>query len=976
MHKKGAFMTAESTTSSLLSQAPAPPDRNKIVVQGAREHNLKDLNVTLPKKSLVVFTGPSGSGKSSLAFDTIYAEGRRRYVESLSTYARQFLGQMDKPDFDLITGLSPTISIEQKTTSNNPRSTIGTITEIYDHMRVLWSKLGEQRCHECGEPISALTADAIVSQLTSLPERTKLMLLAPKVRNRKGEFKDLFDKMRKHGFVRARIDGELVDLEGLEKLKKTYKHDIDIVIDRVIVKPSATERIKESVELALREGEGGMVAVVYDGSEAADERLYSTERACLACGIAFPEVTHQSFSFNSPVGCCPECRGIGSTPQISPDVLVLEPGSSIEEGAIEAIGKKPGFEAASDTNRRVKKFPHKETTDPIWEALEECAQKMDLSLGTPWEDFSTADRNYLLYGSTKGRRKRTRGWAGVIPLLEKAHKKTKTSATREFLGEFIVRQPCESCDGARLRPESRAVFFQGEGISTITSLPIDRARAFFDNIELEGDAALIGTELIKEISDRLAFLENVGLQYLDLNRSANTLSGGESQRIRLASQLGSELSGILYILDEPSIGLHQRDNERLLETLHDLRDRGNSVLVVEHDRDTMEAADYILDFGPGAGRFGGEIVARGDYDTICAAHGTVTGDYLSGRREIEVPKERRPIDGDALVIKGASANNLRGIDVSIPKGCFVCVTGVSGAGKSTLVNDILYPAIARRVYHKHRTVGAHEAIEGIELFDKIIEIDQKPIGRTPRSNPATYTKVFDNIRELFAGLPESKMYGFKKGRFSFNVAGGRCEECKGDGSIKVEMSFLSDVYVPCEVCMGKRFNAPTLRVTYRGHTIADVLDLSIAEAAELFSAHPKISRVMDTLLDVGLDYIKLGQPSPTLSGGEAQRIKLSRELAKIATGDTLYILDEPSTGLHFEDIRKLLDVINRLVDAGNTVVVIEHNMDIIKCADAVIDLGPEGGEHGGQLVAWGTPEQVAQVTESETGRFLAKELSR
>ncbi len=936
--------------------------KKHLIIEGAREHNLKNLSLSLPKKSLVVFTGPSGSGKSSLAFDTIYAEGRRRYVESLSTYARQFLGQMDKPDFDMIQGLSPTISIEQKTTGNNPRSTVGTITEIYDHMRVLWSKLGEQHCHQCGSPVASLSSDAITARLLELPERTKLMLLAPQVRNRKGEFKDLFTSMRKQGFVRARIDGEILDLDGVDKLKKTYKHDIDIVIDRLIVKPEARERMEESVRLALQHGSGSLIAVTYEGKTPI-EHLYSTQRTCVTCNIAFTELTHQSFSFNSPLGMCMTCRGIGIQKQISPDLLIIDDTLSVEQGVLTALGKDP---AAEDN----KKFPHKTAVKPIWKALKTAADKHDLALDVPWKDLTDDDRNMILFGSKRGRRKSPRGYKGVVHYVEDAIKSSKKAATRDFFKEFIEHKTCESCDGARLRPESRAVLFAGHSITEASEASIDRARDMFEGIELEGDEALIGQELIKEIHDRLIFLENVGLQYLNLNRAATTLSGGESQRIRLASQLGSELSGILYVLDEPSIGLHQRDNLRLLDTLRDLRDRGNSVIVVEHDRDTMEIADYIVDFGPGAGRFGGDIVAQGTFDEICNTPESLTGDYLADRKTIPVPKTRRPSDGEALVIRGARAHNLKNIDVRIPKGCFVCVTGVSGAGKSTLINDILYPAVARHVFFKHRSTGDHDGIDNLEIFDKVIEIDQKPIGRTPRSNPSTYTKLFDEIRNLFASLPESKIYGFNKGRFSFNVAGGRCEECLGAGVKKIEMNFLADVYVPCDVCLGKRFNTPTLRVTYRGHTIADVLDMSIGDAAELFSAHPKLSRILQTLLDVGLDYVKLGQPSTTLSGGEAQRIKLSRELAKVATGDTLYILDEPSTGLHFEDIYKLLQVVDRLVDAGNTVVMIEHNLDMIKYADHVIDIGPEGGDAGGHLVAAGTPEEVAKKRKSHTGKYL------
>jgi excinuclease ABC subunit A len=933
-------------------------------------HNLQNVDLTLPKRALVVFTGPSGSGKSSLAFDTIYSEGRRRYVESLSTYARQFLGQMEKPDVDLITGLSPTISIEQKTTSNSPRSTVGTITEIYDHMRVLWSKLGVQHCYECGEVVQAKSPDAIVEEVLELPARTKFMLLAPMVRQRKGEFKDLFEKLRRQGFGRVRVDGEILDLDDMEKVPKSYRHDIDVVIDRLIMKESVHTRVAESVRLALRTSPEEACVLYFPSrgnEDEGEERLLSARRSC--CGIAYPELTHQSFSFNSPMGMCPTCKGLGYLPQAEEDLIVGDAALSIKQGALLALG--PGPRTALG-----RKFKDKEAVKEPWKGLEDVAEKMAMDLDIPWAEMSDADHNYVLYGSTRGRRKRATGYKGVVHYIERGAKKGRTAAIRNFFGEFIAPHTCPDCQGARLRPESRAVRFLEMPMEDATSRSVTSTRGFFEEVELEGVEARIGAEVVREIAERMRFLENVGLGYLSLNRAANTLSGGESQRIRLASQLGSELSGVLYVLDEPSIGLHQRDNRDLIATLCGLRDRGNSVIVVEHDRDTMEAADYLVDFGPGAGRLGGQIVAEGTFQDMTEREGSITGDYLAGRRAIEVPAERRPSGGDALVITGAAANNLKGVDVRIPKGCFVCVTGVSGAGKSTLVNDILYPALARHLYTKHRSIGAHEAITGLDLFDKVIEIDQKPIGRTPRSNPATYTKVFDLIRSTFAGLPESKMYGFNKGRFSFNVAGGRCEECKGDGYMKVEMSFLADVYVRCEACQGKRFNDATLRVTYRGHTISDVLDMSIKDAHELFSAHPKIARSLQTLLDVGLDYIKLGQPSPTLSGGEAQRIKLSRELSKVATGDTLYILDEPSTGLHFDDIRKLLEVINRLVDAGNTVVMIEHNLDLIKCADVVVDLGPEGGEAGGHVVAWGTPEEVAEVPGSYTGQFLREELDR
>lgn len=940
-----------------------------IKIFGARVHNLQNLTLTLPKRQLVVFTGPSGSGKSSLAFDTIYAEGRRRYVESLSTYARQFLGQMDKPDVDQLQGLSPTISIEQKTTSNNPRSTVGTITEIYDHLRVLYAKLGHQHCHECGSPVSAMSEEAIMDQVLSLPDRTKLMILAPVVRNRKGEFKDLFEQLRKQGYARARIDGEELDLGDVVKLAKTYKHDIDVIVDRIVVKQGINNRVRESVRAALRLSQGSCLLLTPDHEP--QERLLSIARTCHQCGIAFPELTHQSFSFNSPLGMCDHCKGLGTLPQVAESMLVVDPSLSVAQGAIVAIGPLP-------SSAEGKKFSHAKAVKATWKALLEASEKLAIDLHKPWEALTTQDRNYILYGHTQGRKKRPQGYAGIIADIEVGASEATTTATRGFFGEFMLPSPCPECHGHRLRPESAAVRFKARTLTELNALSIEQVDHFFrEEVQLEeGNEALIGQELLKEIQDRLGFLTNVGLHYLSLGRSADTLSGGESQRIRLASQLGSELSGILYVLDEPSIGLHQRDNRSLIGALMRLRDRGNSVIVVEHDRDTMEAADHIVDFGPGAGRRGGQIVAQGTPAQIKANQGTITGDYLAGRRHIPIPAQRRPIDGPALTIRGARANNLKGVDLRVPKGCFLCITGVSGAGKSTLINDLLVPAVARHVYFKHRAVANHDAIEGLELFDKLIEIDQQPIGRTPRSNPATYTKVFDDIRDLFASLPEAKMYGFNKSRFSFNVAGGRCEECGGDGVKKVEMSFLADVYVRCEVCQGRRFNDATLRVAYKARNIADVLDMTIAEAHNLFSAYPKVARKLQTLLDVGLDYIKLGQPSTTLSGGEAQRIKLSRELAKIATGDTLYVLDEPSTGLHFEDIRKLLEVIDKLVEAGNTVVMIEHNLDIIKCADMVVDMGPEGGVHGGKIIAQGTPEEVAKNKKSFTGQYLAEELAR
>jgi excinuclease ABC subunit A len=935
-------------------------DRPCVVIHGAREHNLQNLELAVPKRKLVVVTGPSGSGKSSLAFDTIYAEGRRRYIESLSTYARQFLGQLEKPDFDQITGLSPTISIEQKTSTNNPRSTVGTVTEIHDHLRVLWARLGQQFCHQCGRPVTTMSRDSIIGGVLTMDEGTKFMVLAPLVRNRKGEYKDLFDDLRQQGFVRARIDGDIVALEGLEKVELNKKHDIDVVVDRLVARPGKQARIAESIELALTTADGKCIIAVPDEDR---ERLYSTQRACTHCDIAFPELTQQSFSFNSPLGMCKSCQGIGTTPQVEGTSIVIDPTKSVNEGALEAIGPDP-------STRDGERFNHAESVEDVWKLLAQTARARKIDLDKSWGELTSDEREILLYGPPEKDKDSYKGFAGVVDFVAQAHKDARKKSTRDFFAEFIEPATCPDCEGTRLRPESRAVRFQGKTLAEINARGIDSARGFFEDVELEGREAKIGAELVAEITERLGFLLDVGLSYLTLDRAAQTLSGGESQRIRLASQLGSELSGILYVLDEPSIGLHARDHRRLLETLRSLRDKGNSVIVVEHDRDTMEHADLIVDFGPGAGRNGGEIVAMGPPDEVKEHGDSLTADYLAGRKHIPVPEQRREPDAPEFRIIGAGHNNLKDIDVAIPTERFVCVTGVSGAGKSSLVNGILHPAIARHVYFKHRSAGAHERLEGLELFDKVIRIDQSPIGRTPRSNPATYTKAFDHIRDLFANLPESRMYGFDKGRFSFNTTDGRCEECKGQGVKQVEMDFLADVYVPCTACMGKRFNETTLRVKYRGHSINDVLDMTIAEAAELFDKHPKISRILQTLLDVGLDYIQVGQPSPTLSGGEAQRVKLSRELAKIATGETLYILDEPSTGLHFDDIRKLLDVVHTLVDAGNTVVMIEHNIDIIKCADWVIDLGPEGGDEGGHLVASGTPEQVAEVDASHTGRFL------
>ncbi len=949
----------------ILPATAAEPDF--IEVRGARQHNLKNLHLQVPKKRLVVFTGPSGSGKSSLAFDTIFAEGQRRYVESLSAYARQFLGQLDKPDFDSIRGLSPTISIDQKTSGNNPRSTVGTITEVYDYLRVLYARVGKQRCHGCGSSVGRMSSAEIVQAVLGLPEGTRFMLLAPIARNRKGEFRDVFEGLLKDGFSRVKIDGEVRELEPGLKLAKHYKHDIDVVIDRLVVKAGVQDRITDSVETALRVGSGVCEVEPVGGGET---QTYSEHLYCHRCAIAFPELTPQSFSFNSPLGMCEACNGLGQTLSIDLERVVPDPKQTLRGGAVAPWGpygateEEPGSSSWS------------------WDIVAAACEHFKIDLDTPWEQLPESQREVLLRGDeatlqVRWKRKRSEGvwetrFEGVMNTLMRRFKETSSEAARESYAAYLAALPCPSCEGTRLRPESRSVHIQGHRITELTRRSVGELAAVFDGLELQGNDAVIGRELCREIASRLRFLLNVGLDYLSLDRQGPSLSGGEMQRIRLASQIGSELSGVLYILDEPSIGLHQRDNARLLETLHHLRDAGNSVIVVEHDQDTMLAADWIVDFGPGAGRQGGEVVFSGPPSSIVAEGTGVTGDYLSGRRQIPVPGARRPGTGEYIVVEGARANNLQGVSARFPLGAFTCVTGVSGAGKSTLVNDILFPAASRAVYPTSEQVpGPHDRITGLERIDKVIEIDQRPIGRTPRSNPSTYTKVFDLIRDVFANLPESRMYGYTKGRFSFNVKGGRCEACQGDGQKKIEMHFLADVYVPCEVCNGRRFNDATLKVRYRGYSIADVLELRIEQALELFEAHPKIRRVLQTLVDVGLDYIQLGQSSTTLSGGEAQRIKLSRELAKVSTGDTLYILDEPSTGLHFDDIRKLLGVVERLVDAGNTVVMIEHNLDIIKTADHLIDLGPEGGARGGHIIAAGTPEEVAAAPGSWTGRFLA-----
>jgi excinuclease ABC subunit A len=933
------------------------PDR--LIIKGARQHNLKNITAEIPKKKLVVFTGVSGSGKSSLAFDTLYAEGQRRYVESLSSYARQFLGQMDKPLYDTIRGLSPTISVDQKSSSHNPRSTVGTVTEIYDYLRVLFARIGKLTCYQCGRAVAEASSQQIVNEIGKLAEGTRFHILAPLVAERKGEHREIIDGARRTGFTRIRVDGEVRSLEGDIRLDKRKKHNLELVVDRLIAKPGIETRLADSVETALRSGEGVLIVSV----EGEADRLFSEHRGCHHCGLGFPDLTPQLFSFNSPQGMCKACNGLGTKAEMDIDLMVPNPKLSINEGAIKPlghVGEKTGWTV---------------------NILHGLAKHYGIDLDKPWSKMTKAEKQPILYGSqgqkvsVKWNSRSARGtlrmrFEGILPALMRRMKETKSERMRKYYAQFLSEKPCSDCEGTRLRPEARAVRIGGKNITDVAGLTIDEAYLFATTVRLSGMDALIGAELMKEIVDRLRFLRDVGLAYLSLDRLAPTLSGGESQRIRLASQIGSELTGVVYILDEPSIGLHPRDNSKLIDALRHLRDIGNSVVVVEHDRETIEAADHVVDFGPGAGVHGGEIVATGSPVEVRHNPRSLTGKYLSGEREIPVPKTRRRAKSKHIEVVGAKENNLKNIDVRIPLGLLVGVTGVSGAGKSTLINHILYPALARELHRSEKHAGAHRAIKGIRYIDKIIDIDQSPIGRTPRSNPATYTKVFDEIRRFFSHLPDARMHGYQPGRFSFNVKGGRCENCQGDGVIRVEMHFLADVYVPCEVCKGRRFNEATLQVRYKKLSIAGVLDLTVSEAAKLFENHPSIRRILETLEEVGLGYIKLGQSSPTLSGGEAQRVKLSRELAKRSTGRTLYILDEPTTGLHFDDIARLLKVLNRLVDAGNTVVVIEHNPDVVKMADHIIDLGPEGGEKGGRVVATGTPEEVAEVSTSYTGRFL------
>ncbi|HYI79271.1 MAG TPA: excinuclease ABC subunit UvrA [Thermoleophilaceae bacterium] len=944
---------------------------DEIVVAGAREHNLKDIDITLPRNALVVITGLSGSGKSSLAFDTIYAEGQRRYVESLSAYARQFLGQMDKPDVDSIEGLSPAISIDQKTTSRNPRSTVGTVTEIYDYLRLLWARIGHPHCFNCGEPIAAQSAEQIVDQVMTFEEGTRFMVEAPVVRGRKGGYGKLFDELRAEGFTRVKVDGTLRRLEESIVLDKRYKHDISIVVDRLVMRHDLRKRLADSIETAVAHAEGmvDIEEIAPDtpsggtGGEEGKVTTYSERFACLNCGTSMPELEPRMFSFNSPHGACPRCTGLGSQMEIDPELIVPDPSLSLSEGAI-----LPWSTSASNYY------------DQMTQAI---AEKWEVDLDTPWEELDEEVRDTFLYGtngdkiyvSYKNRYGRKRSYMtrfeGIVNNLQRRYKETDSEWSREKIEEYMSVRPCPECEGARLRPESLAVKVGGCGIHELTAKSARRSIEWFEELELTETERQIARLILREIDERLRFLDNVGVGYLSLERSAATLSGGEAQRIRLATQIGSSLVGVLYILDEPSIGLHQRDNERLIATLQRLRDLGNTVIVVEHDEGTMLAADHLVDLGPGAGEHGGELVAQGTPKQVMKVKKSATGQFLSGARSIPLPEKRRVPAGE-ITIEGASQHNLRDIDVAIPLGVFCCVTGVSGSGKSTLVNEVLHKAVSNRLHRTKKRPGAHRGIGGLDAVDKIINIDQSPIGRTPRSNPATYTGLFDSIRDLFSKTQEARARGYKPGRFSFNVKGGRCEVCRGDGQIKIEMHFLPDVYVPCEQCDGRRYNRETLEVRFKGKTIADVLGMPVEEALEFFQHIPKIKRRLQALHDVGLDYIRLGQPATTLSGGEAQRVKLATELAKVATGRTLYILDEPTTGLHFADVERLLEMLQRLVDNGNTVVVIEHNLDVIKTSDRIVDMGPEGGEEGGLVVASGTPEQVAATPGSYTGRFLAE----
>ena len=933
-----------------------------LVVKGAREHNLKNIDINIPREKFVVITGLSGSGKSSLAFDTIYAEGQRRYVESLSAYARQFLGLMEKPDVDYIDGLSPAISIEQKTTHKNPRSTVGTVTEIYDYLRLLFARIGHPHCYNCGNPISRQTPQEIVDTILQFPEGSRIQLLAPVVRGRKGEYRELFEEIKREGFIRVRVDGKLRSLDDEIELNKKVKHNIEVVVDRTKVAPKIRQRLTESIETALKLASG---LVIVEHVDEAEERLFSEHFSCRNCNISYEEMEPRMFSFNSPYGACPNCDGLGTKLEIDPRLVVPRQDTSIRNGAILPLGEERG--------------------SWYFEMIISLSKHLGFSLDAPWNEISKKNQNIILYGTgdkkinfklqrEKSKYEFSSRYEGVINNLYRRYRQTRSGAIRDWIEGFMNQVPCPECEGSRLRKETRGVRIHERNISQVTALNIQKAFDFFDSLKLTKREEIIAYQILKEIKSRLGFLLNVGLNYLSLDRSAGTLSGGEAQRIRLATQIGSQLVGVLYVLDEPSIGLHQRDNERLINTLIQLRNLGNTVLVVEHDRETIEQSDYVIDLGPAAGKNGGNVVAAGPPEEVSVNPSSVTGQYLSFSKYIAVPDERRKGNGNKLVIKGAQGNNLRKLTVSFPLGKFITITGVSGSGKSTLINETLYPLLASHFHNSKKIPLTYKSVDGLEHLDKVIDIDQSPIGRTPRSNPATYTGLFTHIRDLFTQIPEAKMRGYRPGRFSFNVKGGRCDACDGDGVKKIEMHFLPDVYVMCEVCKGKRYNRETLEIRYRDKNISEVLDMTVDEALEFFDKIPRIKRKLQTLQDVGLGYIHLGQRATTLSGGEAQRVKLATELSRIGTGRTIYILDEPTTGLHFEDIQMLLKVLNRLVDKGNTVIVIEHNMDVIKTADWIIDLGPEGGDGGGQIVAYGSPEQLAKDKKSYTGIFLKKEL--
>ena len=938
---------------------------DKIIIKGAKEHNLKNINIELPRNKFIVFTGLSGSGKSSLAFDTIYAEGQRRYVESLSSYARQFLGQMEKPNVEYIEGLSPAISIDQKTTSKNPRSTVGTVTEIYDYLRLLFARVGEVHCSICGNKISQMTVQEIVDKIMELPDRTKLQILSPIVRGQKGTHKKTIEHIKKEGFVRIRVDGESFEVTDEIDLNKNQKHNIEVVVDRIIIKEGIEGRLADSIETAIKLSDGLVIGQIIDG----EETLYSTKFACPEHGIGIEELSPRMFSFNNPFGACPTCNGLGDSKEVDSSLVIPNTELSIKQGAI-APWSSVGGSGSEETY--------------YYKMVDNLAKKFGVSLDTPFKDLPNNFVDELLYGRNNtilefvfdskygGARQYRAPFEGVIPNIERRYKETNSEQAREKIEEFMAENPCPGCKGARLKKEVLSVLVSNKNIMEITDMSISDLIDFIDNINLTQKQRFIANEILKEIKSRSSFLRDVGLNYLNLSRKAGTLSGGEAQRIRLATQIGSALVGVLYVLDEPSIGLHQKDNERLIKSLRHLTNIGNTLIVVEHDEDTMFACDHIVDIGPGAGIHGGHIVAQGTIDEIMANPDSITGKYLSGVNKIEIPEKTREGNGNYIEIIGANENNLKNIDIKIPLGAFTSITGVSGSGKSTLINDILYKGIAAKINRLRDKPGKHKEIKGIENIDKIINIDQSPIGRTPRSNPATYTGVFDLIRDLFASTNEAKARGYNKGRFSFNVKGGRCEACRGDGIIKIEMHFLPDVYVPCEICKGERYNRETLQVKYKGKTIADILNMNIDEALEFFENIPSIKRKLETLVDVGLSYVKLGQPSTQLSGGEAQRIKLASELSKRATGKTLYILDEPTTGLHMADVDKLIDVLQRLADSGNTIVVIEHNLDVIKTCDYVIDLGPDGGDKGGTIVATGTPRDVSKVEDSHTGSFLKK----